>query len=108
MAEAVYYSWQERAGAWLLKLCAWAVLIFLILPILIVIPLSFHSEPFFTFTEGMLQLDPQAYSLEWYRAIFRSSDWLISIRNSFFIGVCATIIATILGTLAAVGLASEH
>ncbi len=108
MADTVYYSWQDRAGAWLLRVCAWAVLFFLIFPILIVIPLSFNTEPFFTFTHGMLTLDPDAYSLEWYRAIFRRDDWLMAIRNSFVIGVFATLIATVLGTLAAVGLASEH
>lgn len=93
-------------GQWLLRIAAWAVLAFLILPILIVIPLSFNAEPFFSFTPGMLQLDPNAYSLKWYDAVFESNSWLSAIRNSLVIGLCSTAIATVLGTIAAVGLSS--
>ena len=107
MTEATYYSWQHRLSVWLLRLGAGLVLFFLLLPIAIVIPLSFNAEPFFTFTEGMLRLDPAAYSLEWYRTIADSAKWKLAIRNSFLIGLCATFIATTLGTLAAVGLASS-
>lgn len=78
--------------------------IFLVAPLIVVIPLSFNAEPYFTFTEGMLRLDSEAYSLRWYRNIFESEEWLRAIQNSFFIGIFATIIATILGTLAALGL----
>src|SRR5690606_14437494 len=77
-------------------------------PILVIIPLSFNAEPFFSFTEGMLRLDPNAYSLKWYAAVFHSQNWLLAVKNSFFIGICATVIATVLGTVAAVGLASEN
>ncbi|MFA5520191.1 MAG: ABC transporter permease [Castellaniella sp.] len=84
------------------------MLFFLILPILTMIPLSFNAEPFFSFTRGMLQLDPAAYSLRWYADIFENPNWMLAIRNSFIIGICATIIATSLGTLAAVGLASAN
>ncbi|AEC19348.1 permease of ABC transporter [Pusillimonas sp. T7-7] len=102
-----YYNWRHKLAAYALKFTAWAVLFFLILPILVIIPLSFNAEPFFSFTPGMLQLNPEAYSLKWYAAIFHSHNWLMAIRNSFFIGICATIIATTLGTVAAVGLASD-
>ncbi len=78
--------------------------IFLVAPLIVVIPLSFNAEPYFTFTEGMLRLDSEAYSLRWYRNIFESEEWLRAIQNSFFIGVFATVFATILGTLAALGL----
>jgi putative spermidine/putrescine transport system permease protein len=103
-----HYTWRHKLGARALKLAAWGVLLFLILPILVIIPLSFNSEPFFSFTEGMLRFDPDAYSLKWYEAVFNSPNWVLSIRNSFFIGIFATLIATALGTLAAVGLASEN
>lgn len=46
------------------------IFFFLIAPILIIIPLSFNAENFFTFTPGMLALDPDAYSLRHYRAFF--------------------------------------
>lgn len=94
-------------GSYGLRLASWGVLLFLITPILVIIPLSFNAEPFFSFTPGMLQLNPDAYSLKWYEAIFSSQNWLLAIRNSFLIGILATVIATVLGTIAAVGLASD-
>lgn len=71
-----------------------------------VLLLSFNAEPFFSFTEGMLSLDPDAYSTRWYSAVLSDQNWLLAIRNSFIIGIAAAIIATTLGTLAAIGLSS--
>lgn len=76
------------------------------LPIIVIIPLSFNVEPFFSFTEGMLALDPEAYSLKWYAEIWNDDKWLLAIKNSFIIGIFATLIATVLGTLAAIGLSN--
>ncbi|HBR95985.1 MAG TPA: polyamine ABC transporter permease [Gammaproteobacteria bacterium] len=102
-----YYTFWHILGEYALKLSAWLVLFFLILPILVIIPLSFNAEPFFSFTQGMLQLDPEAYSLRWYQGIVENDNWLLAIKNSFFIGIFATLIATTLGTLAAIGLSSD-
>ena len=86
-------------------LCA-AVFVFLIAPILVIVPLSFNAEPYFTFTPGMLRLDPDAYSLRWYESVATDAQWQRALVNSLAIGVCATIIATVLGSLAALGLAN--
>ena len=101
------------------------IFVFLTMPIFVLIPLSFNQEPYFSFTPGMLSFDPVAYSLRWYMDILQNgmvdpnavvgwwsdmwsnAQWIRSIRNSFFIGFWATIVATSLGTLAAVGLASS-
>ena len=83
-----------------------AVFVFLIAPILVVIPLSFNVEPYFTFTEGMLRFDPSAYSLRWYASVATDESWLRALANSFLIGISATVLATVLGTLAALGLAN--
>ncbi len=101
-----YYSFWNIAGHYGLRFTAFVVLVFLMLPIIVIMPLSFNSEPFFTFTEGMLSFDPEAYSLRWYQEIVDDQKWRIAIRNSFVIGIAAALIATTLGTLAAVGLAS--
>jgi putative spermidine/putrescine transport system permease protein len=85
---------------------AWLTLAFLMLPILIIIPLSFNAEPYFTFTEGMLAFEADAYSLEWYREIWNDEKWILAIKNSFYIGFFATILATVLGTCAAIGLSN--
>ena len=104
------------------------IFLFLILPIIVVLPLSFNVEPYFSFTKGMLNFDPQAYSLRWYEDILRNGmmapdetfgwawladtwnngQWIRAIRNSFFIGICATSLATALGTLAAIGLSRSE
>ena len=103
-----YFSIWHKVGVYSLRLSAGAALFFLILPILIIIPLSFNSQPYFTFTEGMLAFEANAYSLRWYRMIMENPNWILAIKNSFMIGISATIIATVLGTVAAVGLASSN
>lgn len=105
--QSIHYGPWQRAARILVAGYAWAVLFFLILPILVIIPLSFNAEPFFSFTPGMLHLDPDAFSLRWYERIFTTGNWMLAIKNSFLIGLAATVIATVLGTMAAVGLASD-
>jgi putative spermidine/putrescine transport system permease protein len=88
-------------------LCA-CIFLFLITPILVIIPLSFNVEPYFTFTEGMLAFDPDAYSLRWYEDFVNNTQWTHSVKNSFIIAIASTILATVLGTLAALGLSKSH
>ncbi len=83
-----------------------AVFAFLVAPMLVVVPLSFNAEPYFTFTEGMLALDADAFSLRWYRSIANNEEWRRALANSLLIGVAAAAIATLLGVMAALGLAS--
>ena len=90
-----------------LTFCA-LVFLFLVAPILVIVPLSFNAEPYFTFTEGMLRFDAEAYSLRWYREIVENEEWRRSLLNSLTIGISATVLATVLGTLAALGLANAH
>ena len=88
-----------------LGFCA-LVFAFLVAPILVIVPLSFNAEPYFTFTEGMLRLDADAWSLRWYRQIVEDEEWSRALANSLLIGVSATVLATALGTLAALGLSN--
>ncbi|WP_372893269.1 ABC transporter permease [Rhodosalinus sp.] len=85
-----------------------AVFVFLITPILVVMPLSFNAQNFFTFTPEMLSFDPAGYSLKHYRDFFSSDDWQQALRNSLLIAPVATLLAVSFGTLAAIGLSSEH
>ena len=84
-------------------LCA-LIFLFLIFPILVLVPLSFNVQPYFTFTPEMLHLDPAAYTTKWYQEFFTSLNWQGAVKNSFIIAVFSTLIATFLGTLAALGL----
>ncbi|WP_421857425.1 ABC transporter permease [Oricola sp.] len=84
------------------------IFFFLIFPILVIVPLSFNSQDFFTFTPEMLAFDPAGFSLKHYENFFTNSDWQLALRNSFIIAPFATIIAVSLGTLAAIGLSQSH
>jgi putative spermidine/putrescine transport system permease protein len=85
-----------------------AIFVFLITPILVVLPLSFNAQDFFTFTPEMLRLDPEGYSLKHYRDFFTNNEWQRSFKNSLIIAPIATIISVSLGTLAAIGLSQSH
>ncbi len=84
------------------------IFVFLITPILVVLPLSFNAEDFFTFTDKMLQLDPAGYSLKHYQDFFSNNEWQRSFKNSLIIAPIATVISVSLGTLAAIGLSQSH
>ena len=100
------FTFGDRLGRGLHFAFCVAVFVFLNAPMLIVVPLSFNTEPYFTFTEGMLSFDPEAYSLRWYRNVIEDGVWRHALGNSLLIGLAATAIATALGTLAALGLAN--
>jgi putative spermidine/putrescine transport system permease protein len=87
---------QRIAGIALAVLAA-LVLAFLVAPILIIVPLSFSSGSFFYYPLP-------GFSLRWYEDFFTSSFWLPSVWNSLLVGTSATVLATLLGTLAALGM----
>ena len=84
------------------------VFFFLVAPIIVVMPLSFNAQDFFTFTTEMLQLDPEGYSLKHYRDFFTNNEWQRSFKNSIIIAPISTIFSVSLGTLAAIGLSQSH
>ncbi len=100
-AKQVFYHYLFRV------ICG-AIFVFLITPILVVLPLSFNAQDFFTFTPEMLRLDPEGYSLKHYRDFFTNNEWQRSFKNSLIIAPIATIISVSLGTLAAIGLSQSH
>ena len=85
-----------------------AILVFLITPIIVVMPLSFNAEDFFTFTPEMLRFDPEGYSLKHYEDFFTNSDWQGALANSVKIAPIATLLSVGFGTLAAIGLSQPH
>jgi putative spermidine/putrescine transport system permease protein len=87
---------QRATGAGLVLLTG-AVLVFLVAPILVIVPLSFSSGSFFYYPLP-------GVSWRWYEDFFASSFWLPSLTNSLIVGTSATVLATGLGTLAALGI----
>ena len=90
MQSFVFWRWFNRCAAWM-------VLIFLMAPILVIIPLSFNGGSFLSFPMD-------GWSLRWYQQVFNSPQWLFALKNSVLIGVASMSLATVLGTLAALGL----
>jgi putative spermidine/putrescine transport system permease protein len=77
------------------------VLVFLMVPLLVPVPLSFNSGSFFTFPLAGL-------STRWYGVVLGTGRWRAAIGNSPILGFGTTVLATALGTLAAIGLSSPH
>jgi len=88
----------DKLGWWALRALCIAVLAFLLLPIVVIVPLSFSDSSFLVYPIP-------AFSLKWYQNLFGSAEWARAAKNSFLIAPAATLVATSLGTLAAVGLA---
>ncbi|MFW6028610.1 MAG: ABC transporter permease [bacterium] len=109
MALPAYAGPLERTWYYTFRVICGLIFVFLITPILIIIPLSFNATPYFTFTQEMLTFDPEGYSLRWYREFFDpQTGWLHSVKNSFIIAIASTFLATTLGTIAALGLSRPH
>lgn len=82
---------------WWLKLFVALVAVYLILPTVFVIPMSFGSTRSFAFP-------PKNLTFDLYRNFFSDERWLTSLQNSVVVGLLAALIATVVGTAAAVGL----
>lgn len=74
-----------------------AVVIFLMAPLFAILPLAFTDSIF-------LNYPIPEYSFRWFHELFTADAWRRSIMNSLIIGAGTTILATILGTIAAIGL----
>lgn len=84
------HSWPRR----LLWLVTALLLAFMILPILIVIIISFSDSRFLTFP-------PPAFSLRWYEAYFGNRDWMDATWNSVLLATITTLVVVPIGTAAA-------
>ena len=103
-----YLSQGQVLWHYTFRMICGVVFVFLITPILVVMPLSFNAQDFFTFTPKMLQFDPEGYSLKHYRDFFTNNEWQRSFKNSLLIAPIATLVSVSLGTLAAIGLSQSH
>jgi putative spermidine/putrescine transport system permease protein len=108
MALPAYASTGQRVWHYAFRILCGLIFFYLIAPILVIIPLSFNAQNFFTFTPEMLRLDPAGFSTKHYRDFFTNVDWQVPLLNSLQIAPVATLIAVALGTLAAVGLSQSH
>lgn len=78
----------------LLVVFAWLVLAFLLIPVFVVVPMSFSASNY-------LQFPPSEWSLRWYQAFFGSFEWMRAAKNSLIVAIATVLIATPIGFLAA-------
>ena len=70
---------------------------YLLAPTLVIVPMSFTEAK-------ILSFPPQGFSLQWYQRMFTDPQWAAGIQHSAQVGFLTAILATALGTLAALGL----
>jgi ABC-type spermidine/putrescine transport system permease subunit II len=80
----------------LVRLFSITLLVAMLVPLLIVVILSFSDQSYLSFP-------PMGFSARWYRSFFSDSAYQDAIRNSLFIGVTSAALATVAGTLIAIG-----
>nr|WP_230492840.1 ABC transporter permease [Martelella alba] len=90
-----------RLWRYFFNLYSAAILLFLVIPILIIVPLSFNSGSFLSYPLN-------GFSLRWYQTFFHSQEWLDALGNSLIVAPLATLLATVLGVLASMGLARSE
>lgn len=91
-----YMSPVERLWFYSLRILCGLVLLFLVLPVLVIVPLSFNSGTFLVYPL-------QGFSLRWYADFFQSAEWMRSLTNSMIVAPAATLLAMVFGTLAGQG-----
>lgn len=90
-----------RAFHYGMRIVCGLILLFLILPVLVTIPLSFNPEPYFSYPMP-------GYSLRWYQGLLDDPNWSIATKNTLVVGAASSALATVLGVLAALGLAHRN
>lgn len=87
---------RQHGAAMRIALGVYAALLclFLVLPLVVVVPISFSSSSY-------LRFPPPGWSLRWYRAFAEDPVWMAAAWRSLQVGVSATVLATVLGTLLA-------
>lgn len=86
-----------RLNRVVVALCAIGVLLFLCLPVLIVVPMSFSSAT-------SLRFPPEGFSMRWYAQVFGDPRWVRAMQTSLVLALLSSTIALVLGGLAAYGL----
>lgn len=108
MGLPIYASPMQKTWYYTFRVLCALIFFFLIFPIMVILPLSFNAQDFFTFTPEMLAFKAEGYSLKHYEDFFTNNDWQNALRNSLRIAPMATIMSVSFGTLAAIGLSQSH
>ena len=121
-----YTTPREKLWFYFYRTFCGLVLFFLVAPLIVVIPLSFTNSVFLQFVPEMKifsfdtwSFNFDGYGIRWYKELLGicsantgttvcTDRWMIGIKNSALIAVFATFFASVLGTLAALGLSNRQ
>jgi ABC-type spermidine/putrescine transport system permease subunit II len=87
---------RPRSVPWLTLYVA-LILVFLLMPLLLVAPMSFSQTTY-------LKFPPTGFTLKWYVAFFEDPAWISATLRSLVIAACSALLATVTGALAAIAL----
>ena len=97
MALPIHATVGQRVWHVAFRLICVAVFFFLVAPIFVIVPIAFSSS-------SLLNYPLPGLSLKWFEVIFAPYPWMLSLENSVIIASATTVLATVLGTLAAYGI----
>ncbi len=97
MAIPPYAGPLARIWHYAFRILCGVILLYLVLPILVMVPISFSSGT-------MLTYPLPGTSLRWYQEFFGSIMWMSAVKNSLIVAHATTVLATTVGTVAALGL----
>lgn len=86
-----------RPGAWTLKAVCVLVTIYLLVPLGVILPIAFSNDT-------ILRFPPQSMGLGLFESYFQSGAWMRATLNSLRVAAPVVLLATVLGTLAAMGI----
>ncbi|SDA87567.1 ABC transporter permease [Sinorhizobium sp. NFACC03] len=95
---SVVRKYSRAGGVLVAGVAIGSILFFLLLPTLIVIPMSLSET-------NHIEFPPRGLTLKWYSAYFNDPDWMAATWFSFRIALATTAAATITGTMAALAIA---
>ena len=93
-----WHGARDRAIIWSLRAVCGGVLLFLLVPMLLVVPMGFSDDRYISFP-------PPGWSLRYFERVVEDANWLAAMHNSFLIAICTAALSTLLGTSAALGMA---
>jgi spermidine/putrescine transport system permease protein len=93
---------RSRIGDWVLRIVAWAVVVYLFIPLAVIVIFSFNAPV------GKFNLTWKGFSLEAWKHPFKYPALADALKVSLEVALVSTIIATVLGTLIAVALVRQR
>lgn len=88
---------KRNLSKFLLSAYFFGIIIYMIFPILIILPISFSNNPF-------LRFPPSNFGVLWYETYFNDPIWVAATILSFKVAIFVSLIATVIGTLAVLAL----